>query len=176
METSALPPALPAPAPPPPSVRRCRPRLLRLPRRPAIRLGPDVVSGRRERRVLRAINSNADGDRFVACATTTASPAREDGRVGGNEGRIRSAALIDQEVRSATRELADIEDRITAARLELGGLLAAAANAKWMGPVAYAYHWMPAVSGAEAPPSVVYVPGVVQTFVAPTGRLIDVLR
>ena len=146
-------------------------------RRLAIRLGPDLIETLRARRLARIAEGRDDCDRFTPATQAInrcAQPYRPPGvtpQVSRTEETLREQAAA-----RAEHDLAIARNRLAKARIDLAGTESAALLIDHDVAVSYGIRWMPE-SGREpgAPTEVIHVPGVVRAYVAPTGRLIDVL-
>jgi len=161
-----------------PRLRVCRPGCLRprIPRRLAIRIGPEVIDLHRERRIGRILNRVDAPDRYTPSREIPPASLEPDRRDTFESSNLAIArARLEQSIAPLERELNRVEVRLNSAKVELGGILGSIAKHRFDEPVAYAYRWNPdLIRAGSPPPSVVHVPGVVFTYVSPMGRLVDV--
>ncbi len=160
-----------------PRLRVCQPGCLRpsISRRLAIRIGPDLIDLLRERQIGRILNRVGASDRYTPYPEVPPAPLERDRCDTFESSDLASVrARLEQSMAQLERELNRVEARLNSARVELGGILGSIAKHRVDEPVAYAYRWNPDLIRAGSPPSVVYVPGIVRTYVSPLGRLVDV--
>ncbi len=167
-------------APPPLAVRLCRALRLRPPglvRYVAIRVGPELIDTLRARRLARIADRRDEGDRFTpACREVADGPRPCDATCRVPRVSPAEAIRAEQAAARAERNLARAEIALARARVDASHLAAEEVDTGRDTGVTYGLTWSPGVTSPGHPPvHVVHVPGVVRAYVAPTGRLVDVM-
>jgi len=165
------------PRPPYGAVRPRVPRpFLRIPRRLAIRLGPDLIALRRERIVGRVLNDRIERDCFTPGAPLETREVNRTYDCGGRpSSKSNHCADIEAQLARTERDLTAAEQRVRDVESRVVGVRAPRKRPAFDESVAYAYRWVPPEPSGSCPPAVVTVAGVVRAHIDPTGRLLDVL-